>query len=287
MKIGIGLPNPVPNTEGHVLLDWAKRAEEAGFSGLVTIDRIAYPSYDSLTALSAAAGATERISLMTNILLAPIYPPVLLAKTAASIDQISGGRLTLGLAAGGRPDDFEVVGKDFRRRGRDFDNALGVMHKVWRGETLAENSSPASPTPTEDQRVPILFGGTSEKAIERIVTWGDGWTAGGAPPDQLGPFAVQVRNAWSAAGRAGEPRMAALSYFSLGEDAEEASRHYLLDYYRFLGDFGPMIANGALRSLSQVADAVKAFEDAGFTELYFDPTVAKLDQIDRLADAVL
>ena len=75
-----GLPNPVPNTEGHVLLDWAKRAEEAGFSGLVTIDRIAYPSYDSLTALSAAAGATERISLMTNILLAPIYSPVLLAR---------------------------------------------------------------------------------------------------------------------------------------------------------------------------------------------------------------
>ena len=100
MKIGIGLPNPVPNTEGHVLLDWAKRAEEAGFSGLVAIDRIAYPSYDSLTALSAAAGATERISLMTNILLAPIYPPVLLAKTAASIDQISGGRFTLGLAPG-------------------------------------------------------------------------------------------------------------------------------------------------------------------------------------------
>ena len=108
MKIGIGLPNPVPNTEGHVLLDWAKRAEEAGFSGLVTIDRIAYPSYDSLTALSAAAGATERISLMTNILLAPIYPPVLLGKTAASIDQLSGGRFTLGLAAGGRPDDYEV-----------------------------------------------------------------------------------------------------------------------------------------------------------------------------------
>ena len=80
MKIGIGLPNPVPNTEGHVLLDWAKRAEEAGFSGLVTIDRIAYPSYDSLTALSAAAGATERIALMTNILLAPIYPPVLLGR---------------------------------------------------------------------------------------------------------------------------------------------------------------------------------------------------------------
>jgi alkanesulfonate monooxygenase SsuD/methylene tetrahydromethanopterin reductase-like flavin-dependent oxidoreductase (luciferase family) len=287
VKIGIGLPNPVPNTEGHIFIDWARRAEEAGFSGLVTIDRIAYPSYDSLTALSAAAGATERISLMTNILLAPIYPPVLLAKTAASIDQISGGRLTLGLAAGGRPDDFEVAGRDFHRRGRDFDHGLEVMHKVWRGETLAENSSPASPTPTQDQRVPILFGGTSEKSIERVVNWGAGWAAGGGPAAHVAPFAERVRSAWSAAGRSGEPRLSGLAYFSLGNDAEEASRRYLLDYYRFLGDFGPMIADSALRSASQLTDAVKAFEDAGFTELYFDPTVAQLDQIDRLAEAVL
>lgn len=91
MKIGIGLPNPVPRIKGRLLVEWAKRAEEAGFSGLVTIDRIAYPSYDSLTTLTAAAAATERISLMTNILLAPVYSPVLLAKTAASIDQISDG----------------------------------------------------------------------------------------------------------------------------------------------------------------------------------------------------
>ena len=66
MKIGIGLPNPVPDTPGNVMIDWAKRAEAAGFSGLVTIDRIAYPSYDSLSALAAAAGATERVSLMTE-----------------------------------------------------------------------------------------------------------------------------------------------------------------------------------------------------------------------------
>ena len=287
MKIGIGLPNPVPNTEGSVLIDWAQRAEAAGFSGLVTIDRIAYPSYDSLTTHAAAAGATERISLMTNILLAPIYPPVLLAKTAASIDQISGGRFTLGLAAGGRQDDYEVTGRDFHRRGRDFDDALAVMHKVWRGEPLAQNSSPASPTPTQDHRVPILFGGTSEKTIERVVTWGAGWTAGGGQPSHAGPFAERVRSAWSEAGREAEPRLSALTYFSLGEDAEELSHQYLLDYYRFSGDFAARIAESAHRSVSQVRDMAKAFEDAGFTEMYFDPTVARLDQVDRLADAVL
>jgi alkanesulfonate monooxygenase SsuD/methylene tetrahydromethanopterin reductase-like flavin-dependent oxidoreductase (luciferase family) len=287
VKIGIGLPNPVPNTEGSVLIDWAKHAEGAGFSGLVTIDRIAYPSYDSLTTHAAAAGATERISLMTNILLAPIYTPVLLAKTAASIDQISGGRFTLGLAAGGRQDDYEVTGRDFHRRGREFDNALEVMHKVWRGESLAENSAPASPTPTRDERVPILFGGTSQKTIERIIRWGAGWTAGGSQASQAGPFADTVRNAWSEAGRAGEPRLSALTYFSLGADAEEASKQYLLDYYGFTGDFAARIADSAQRSVSQVRHMAKAFEDAGFTEMYFDPTVARLDQIDRLADAVL
>ena len=287
MKIGIGLPNPVRDTEGRVLVEWAKRAELAGFSGLVTIDRIAYPSYDSLATLAAAAGATEQIALMTNILLAPIYPPVLLAKSAASIDQISHGRFTLGMAVGGRSDDYEVAGKDFHHRGQDFDNALRVMHEVWGGLPLAQNSEPASPTPTRDHRVPILFGGTSEKTIERVVTWGAGWTAGGSQPAQSGPFADGIRSAWSAAGRTGEPRLAALTYFSLGEDAEEASVRYLLDYYGFLGDFATRIAESAHRSVSRVRDAAKAFEDAGFTELYFDPTVGRLDQVDRLAEAVL
>ena len=287
MKIGIGLPNPVPDTPGNVMIDWAKRADAAGFSGLVTIDRIAYPSYDSLTALAAAAGATERISLMTNILLAPIYTPALLAKQAASIDQLSQGRLSLGLAAGGRSDDYEITGRDFHRRGREFDNGLEVMHKVWRGEALAPSSSPASPTPTRDQRVPILFGGTSQKTVERVIQWGEGWTAGGARPAQAAPFAEGIRSAWTAASRTGEPRLSALAYFSLGDDADEASRKYLLDYYRFTGDFATQIAESAIRSVSQLRDTTKAFEDAGFTELYFDPTVARLTQIDRLAEAVL
>jgi len=286
LKIGIGLPNPVPNIEGRLLIEWAQRAEAAGFSGLVTIDRIGYPSYDSLTTHAAAAGATERISLMTNILLAPIYTPVLLAKAAASIDQISQGRFTLGLAAGGREDDYEITGRDFQRRGRNFDHGLEVMHKVWRGEPLAAGSNPASPTPTQDHRVPILFGGTTQKSIERVVKWGDGWTAGGSQAAQAAPFAERVRSAWTEAGRSGDPRLSGLSYFSLGSDADEASRRYLLDYYRFTGDAANWIADGALRSVSEVRDAAKAFEDAGFTEFYLDPTVARLDQIDRLAEAL-
>ena len=98
---------PRPDVPGRLVLDWAGRAEERGFSSLATIDRIAYPSYDSLTALTAAAAVTDRIGLLTNILLGPAYNPVQLAKVTASLDQLSGGRLTLGLGVGGRADDYQ------------------------------------------------------------------------------------------------------------------------------------------------------------------------------------
>src|SRR5206468_11317578 len=102
MDIGIGLPNPVPGTAGQRLIEWARQAEEAGFSSLATIDRIAYPSYESLIALTAAAAVTERVGLLTNVLLGPTRNPVLLAKESAGVDQISGGRLTLGWGVGDR-----------------------------------------------------------------------------------------------------------------------------------------------------------------------------------------
>jgi alkanesulfonate monooxygenase SsuD/methylene tetrahydromethanopterin reductase-like flavin-dependent oxidoreductase (luciferase family) len=287
MKIGLGLPNPVPGTAGTLLVDWSRRAEQRGFSGLATIDRVVYPSYDSLATLAAAAGATTRIELLTNVLLAPIYQSALLAKSAASIDQLSGGRFTLGLAPGGRADDYAAVARDFHTRGRDFDNALEVLHRCWRGELINDNTHPVCPTPVNDRRVPILIGGTSDRTVRRIIDWAAGFTVGGAGAEQAAPLIERVRTAWRDAGRQGEPRLAALTYFSLGSDAEEDSRQYLRDYYGFLGEYADVIAEGALRSETAIRDAVRAFEDAGVTELYFDPTKASLDQIDRLADLVL
>src|SRR3954466_6130707 len=105
MDIGIGLPTTL-TVDGPAVVEWARRAEHRGFSALATIDRIVYPNYDSLTALAAAAGATSRIGLFTDILLARVSPPVLLAKATGSLHALSGGRLTLGLGVGGRTDDF-------------------------------------------------------------------------------------------------------------------------------------------------------------------------------------
>jgi alkanesulfonate monooxygenase SsuD/methylene tetrahydromethanopterin reductase-like flavin-dependent oxidoreductase (luciferase family) len=287
MRIGIGLPNPYPGVEGTTLVAWARRAEERGFASLATIDRLAYPSHDSLMTLAAAAGATSRIELHTNILLAPLYPPVLLAKAAASLDQLSGGRFSLGVAVGGREDDYALAGVDFRSRGRRLDEALELMHQAWRGEPVDGADVAVAPVPVHDRRVPVMVGGTSDAAVRRTTTYGAGWTMGGGPPEAAAQMVPRIRQAWREAGRDGEPRLAALAYFSLGEDQTEASRRYLRDYYGFVGEWADRVVEGALRSEDAVRGAVAAFEDAGITELTFDPTTTSLDQVDRLADLVL
>jgi probable F420-dependent oxidoreductase len=283
MDIGIGLPNPVPGTPGEALLEWARRAEEAGFSALATIDRVAYPSYESLIALAAAAAVTERIGLVTNVLLEPTRNPVLLAKEAASVDQLSGGRLVLGLGVGSRKDDYEASGQRFEDRGKRFDEALELMHRAWKGELVNGAQHPVGPTPVRGT-VPILIGGMSEAAIRRTVKWGIGWTVGGAPPEQGAPFADRVRTAWAEAGRESQPRIVGLIYFGLAEDALERATRYLGDYY---GDMGKQFAQWIPKTPEALQEQVKKFESFGFDELFLDPTSADLDEIDRAAQAVL
>ncbi len=285
MRIGIGLPNPVLDVPGPLLVAWAKHAEDQGFSTLATIDRIAYPSYDSLTALTAAAAATDRIGLLTNLLLEPAYNPVLLAKVTASLDQLSGGRLTLGLGVGTRPDDYQLTGRSFADRGKRFDADLELLHRAWAGEPVAGSPFPVGP-PTTRGHIPLLIGGQPGLAAPRAVRWGAGFTIGGAPPELAGGMIQGFRAAWEQAGGAGQPPVAALSYFSLGEQHTEESLRNLRTYYGFLGEWAEGIAMGTPRTPSAVRERAAAFEALGVDELIFDPTVADLDQVDRLADAV-
>jgi alkanesulfonate monooxygenase SsuD/methylene tetrahydromethanopterin reductase-like flavin-dependent oxidoreductase (luciferase family) len=285
MDVGIGLPNAVLGASGEVFRDWARRAEERGFSSLSTIDRIAYPSYDSLTSLTTAAAVTERIRLVTGILLGPVYPPALLARSSAALAAMSGGRLTLGLGVGGRADDFEVAQRPFHTRGHDFDAELELLHRAWAGERIDGSPEPVVP-PVPGGRVPVMLGGTADKVVGRTVRWGEGWIAGGGPPEMAAPMYERIRAAWKDGGRDGEPRFGALAYFALGDEAAERGAENLKHYYAFLGEYAQMVADGMLTTERAVKDAVRAFEDAGTTDLFINPAFAGLDQVDRLADAL-
>ncbi len=186
-----------------------------------------------------------------------------------------------------RAGDFDLTSRDFHTRGRDFDAVLDLMHRAWRGEPVAGlDSPPICPTPAHDRKVPILIGGSSDQAIRRTVTWGAGWTSGGVPPERAGPMFTRVCDAWAQEGRQGEPRLAALAYFSLGDDAVEEFKAYLRDYYTFTGPYAEQISETALRSPAAICDAITAFSDIGCTELFFDVTSSNPEQVDRLAEVV-
>ena len=282
MKIGIGLPNVIPGTPGRTLVEWAKQAEEAGFSSLATIGRVAYPSYDTMAALAAAGAVTERIGLVSNILLIPTHDPVMIAKAAASVDQISNGRFTMGIGVGAREDDYHAAGAAFEDRGKRTDEALDIIHRAWAGELVEGAKKPVSPTPV-DGTVPIIVGGTSDAAVRRAARWGVGWTAGGSAPEQVGEMAEKVRAAWTEAGREGQPKIMALTYFALG-GVEAEGQANLTDYY---GQYGPMIAGSMPKDPGAAKETLEMFAGFGVDELIFDPTVSDPKQIDLLAEAVL
>ncbi len=285
MDVGVGLPNAIVGTTGAQILEWAKRADHAGFSSLASIGAVSYPSLEELTVFAAAAAVTERARLFSNVLIGPARSTAELAKQAATVDQLSNGRLTLGLGVGWRRPDYDLTGRDFDNRGSLFDQQLTDLKAAWSGETLSPDSRPVSPTPVQNP-IPILVGGTGPAAIRRTVEHAAGWTAGGMPPDAVGQFAETVRSAWRDAGRDGAPRIVALTYFSLG-DVEEESREKLRHYYEPMGtETASMIAGSALRSADMIRGAMAAYVDAGVDELILDASVSDPGQVDQLAEVV-
>ena len=286
MDVGIGLPNTVPGTAGATLTGWAVRAEEAGFSTLGTIGRLVYDSYEELVALAAAAAVTSRIRLTTAVLLAPLYGnAVLLAKQAASLDRLSGGRFVLGLGLGGRDDDYRVSGIETAGRGRRFDAQLQTMKLVWHGEAQGV-AGPVGPPPARNGGPELILGGGAEASFRRVARFADGWIMGGGTPEMFAQGASDIDAAWRDAGREGRPRKLSLAYFALGDGARQHADSYLHHYYGWLGDIAGQIAAGAAVSHEMAAGYAAAFREAGCDELIFVPTTSDLEQVGLLADAV-
>jgi alkanesulfonate monooxygenase SsuD/methylene tetrahydromethanopterin reductase-like flavin-dependent oxidoreductase (luciferase family) len=284
MDLGIGLPSTIPAATGPDVLAWARAADDAGFASVGTIDRVVYGNHETIPTMAAAAAVTSRVRLTTAIMIAPFRGNgALLAKQLATVDSIANGRLTVGIAVGGRDDDYTATGTDFAGRGAAFDAQLAEMRDVWGGASRG-TAGPIGPRPVQAGGPPLLIGGTSAAAIRRTVEVGAGWIAGGGGVPMFAQGAERVRGAWAEAGRAGAPRLAALGYFALGPDAGELAAGYLHDYYSFLGDYANMVVDGALTSEDSVRTAVAGFADAGCDELILFPCSPDVDQLHRLAD---
>ncbi|GAA5135112.1 LLM class flavin-dependent oxidoreductase [Pseudonocardia adelaidensis] len=281
MKIGMGLPAAVPEADVTVLGEWAATAEQLGFCSLGVIDRLVYDNLDPLVALAAAAARTERVELLTTVLNVPYRQnAVLLAKQLASVDRLSGGRLTAGLALGGWPEDYEASGVPHRGLGAAMDAMIATMQQAWDGKlTGASGPMPALPP----ERPGLLVGGLVPAAFARAATVGQGWIAPSFGLQQVVDGVAAVRKAWDRVGRAGEPRVVTVRYFCFGPGADGHAEHYLRHYY--LG-YAPMVKADTPTTPEHLGAELARLRDAGADDVVLMPCTDDLAQVTLAAEVL-
>ena len=276
MRIGIGIPNAIPNTDGSLWTSWARRSEERGFSSLSTIGRIVFDGHEELMALAACAAVTKTIGLATTVMIGPVRESTLLAKQAATLQSMSQGRFTLGLGVGWRESDYTVTGTDdvFSDRGDAIEQQLKRLREVWADEKIGPNL----PDPE------VMLGGAVDAALRRAGRMADAYIAGPFDKETVQGYFQKIDQA--AEGK--KPRKLTSRYFALGDEVKEEAFTNVRAYYQAGGDdFVKMMQKSLLTTADQVREAVEDMKATGADELCFWPQLNHLDQVDKLADIVL
>ena len=290
MEIGLTLPTMISGVDREATLEWCRRIDQAPFSTLALGERIAYPNQELFVTLAAAAVLTERVRLMSTVVVLPLHPAVEVAKQAATIDVLSGGRLTLGVGVGGRDEDYRALEASFDRRHQRLDDQVALMERVWAGEPPFDGLAPVGPPPVQLGGPPLYSGALGPKAIARSASWAEGicgFTLDPLAEDHRGTF-DRIEAAWTAAGRAEPPRHVTSFWYALGDDAADRLRAYA---HRYLAIFGDEVATMmadlcTASSASAVREAMARLEDAGCDELLLVPTSADPAEVDRIAEIV-
>jgi len=289
MKLGIGLPNTMAHeTDRSLMLDWARLADEAGFEVLGTIDKPNYDAWEPLATLAGVTGVTERILLATTILQLPNRNEVLVAKQAAVIDQLSAGRLVLGVAQGGREDDYDVLGAEFTGRSRRFEHQVERIREIWREAQSADREhGVVGPAPVQRPAPPIWSGASTPKAVERALRVADGFLFGTAGAEAMAERIPGIREGFAANGKP-DASVAGLAYVAVGDDPQaaldEATHHVLRYYGQLWTEPENLIHHGPA---SKLAEEIAAYEHAGVDVLIVVPQIPSLDQVEQLAEHVL
>jgi probable F420-dependent oxidoreductase len=243
MKIGFSLLNNYGIDDVHALVDLAVRAEELGFDSVWVhdhvfnvghvLDRIGgKPYYEPLTLLSYVAARTTRIRLGTSVLVLPYHNPIRLAKIAATLDVLSGGRLTLGVGVGSIEQEMRALGSPFKERGAVTDEAIAVLRALWtqedpkfEGKYSHFSGMKFSPKPVQKPSIPLVIGGVSRAAVRRAARVGDGWQPLGLAPEALAQEIAWLHDEALAYGR--KPSQIPVS-IAMGLEAPASRRRYAL-----------------------------------------------------------
>jgi alkanesulfonate monooxygenase SsuD/methylene tetrahydromethanopterin reductase-like flavin-dependent oxidoreductase (luciferase family) len=285
MRIAIGLPSRVASASGAVMLEWLTRAERGPFSSVAVTDRVVSQALEPIAVLAMAAGATQRLRLMTSVVIGPARETTLLARQAATIDVLSGGRLTLGIGIGVRENDYLATGFDFHRRGRRAEEQLPALRRLWSGAAMSDKVGAIGPRPCGANGPELLIGGYVPAIVQRIAKWGDGYMApGGGEPESLLKMWREIESAWQGAGRAGKPRWVGASYYALGPNAADHANRYINANYSYNPELAARRLSTLPASHAAVEEAIKRQAGMGVDEFILRPCADDLDQMDRLAE---
>ncbi|MGV0700424.1 LLM class flavin-dependent oxidoreductase [Mycolicibacter sinensis] len=293
MQVGMTMPVMEPDLDATLLRDWACAVDEGPFSSLAWGERIAFTNPDSLTLLGALAAWTDRVRLVTTVIVPQLHDPVMLAKALATADLLSGGRLTVGIGVGGRHEDYRAAGADpATQTMRQMAERVAIMKRVWAGEKTTESVLPVGPAPTQPGGPPLVVGTIGPKTLRSAAGWAEGLAGITMDLDvtkQNELFDV-ARQAWREAGKA-QPYLATSFWFALGEHdaARNQVREHLLRYMNWIpAEYVEAMAptTGWAGNEDELLAVLRSFEAVGADEIHLIPTSSDPDQLRRAAEVV-
>src|SRR6476661_7811238 len=266
------MPVMEPDLAAATLKAWAHVIDDGPFSSMCWGERIAFDNPESLTLMGALAAWTDRVRLVTTVVVPQLHDPVMLAKSLATGDMLSGGRLTVGLGVGGRHEDYHAVGADpATQTMRGMADSVAVMRRIWAGEKVTESVVPVGPPPLQAGGPQLLVGTLGPKTVRSAAAWADGLAGTTLDLD------VEKENKLFDVAR------------EAGAEARAQVHRHLRRYMNWIpAEFVDAMAptTGWSGSDDELLDMLRRFEDIGTDEVHLIPTSANIDQLRRVADVV-
>ena len=287
------MPVMEPALDALVLERWARTIDDGPFSSLCWGERIAFDNPEAITLLGALAAWTDRVRLVTTVVVPQLHDPVMLAKALATGDMLSGGRLTVGLGVGGRREDYEAVCADpTTQTMRGMAERVAVMKRIWSGEKVTESVVPVGPAPAQTGGPQLLVGTMGPKTVQSAAAWADGLAGTTLDLDTTKQNELYdvARTAWAQAGKP-KPLLATSFWFALGDgDEARAQVHRHLRRYmnwipaEYVDAMAP--TTGWAGNEDELSSVLKRFDDIGTDEVHLIPTSSDVEQVRRVADVV-
>ena len=291
MDVGVALPTMAADYTRATTVDWCRGIDAGPFSSISAGERLTFRNQEMLVTLSAAAALTERVRVFANLVVLPLHPLPLIAKQLATLDVLSGGRVSVGVGVGGREHDYRAAGSGFGRRHARLDEGVAELRRIWAGRPPFEGADPVGPHPAQPGGPEVLAGAMGPRAMARAARWADGVSGFSLTADaaEMAAAAQLADRAWVEAGRDRPPRKVSGCFAVLGTaDDQGVLQAFTYDYLAIFGTglAHAMAESAPVWSANRLRHVLDDAEAAGFDEFILVPGTTDPACLDAFAEAV-